>query len=494
MIKNRKLAETLNIKSRLLELNRSKKNSPTLFTWLSYLTKAFSLLLVVPLMLSHFPVQNIALWYLFISAINFQVLADLGFSSTLIRMFSYARGGLTINELSVVSKKKPENNETEYNWQTIQKVWQVMNFIYIRLGLSFVLFIILSSYFLYNPILRSADPTRSLIAWGFIIFTSFIQLRYSTFSNYLQGMNQVALVKKWETLFNLLAIVSNCLVLYFGGDILILVISNQCWAMVNTLRDVFLSRSIADGRYKSIDTKAEKNITVFNSIWPSVWKSGIGTLTSFGLFYVVNMIVSKNGNSKEIASYLLGYNLIRQISVFSQAPFYSKIPTFAQLRAQGNMVSFTKAIKRGMDISYWAYVVPVIAVGILGTYGLKYIHSHAAFPAALLWASLGFGILLERCGAMHIQIYSTSNKIIWHIANGVTGILILIFCIILIPLIGVYTIPTAIILGNLSFYTGYCMYHSYKEFEFNFFKFEGKGFIPSFIIMLTYLIYALIRN
>jgi hypothetical protein len=461
-------------------------------SWSSFLTKACSLFLVLPLMVTHFTTADIALWYLFMTALNFQVLADIGFSSTLVRMFSYARGGLSINELKTVARTETQNDTREYNWDTIQTIWQVMNFIYIRLGLSLAVFTIISSWFLYHPISESSHPGRSMVAWILIIITSFIQLRYSTFSNYLQGMNQIALVKKWESILNICSIFTNCLILYLGGDILILVISTQFWAIITILRDLILSRNIAGGYYKTINAKSKNNAVAFASIWPSVWRSGIGTLMGVGVLQIINLIIANTANSREVASYLLGYNLIRQISAFSQAPFYSRIPYMAQLRAKGDILSFTKVIKRGMAISYWSFILPVVFIGTAGTLGLRHIHSHVNFPNLLLWGCLGFAILLERCGAMHIQVYSASNKIIWHIANGVTGVLVILFCFILKPYIGVYSVPTAMIFGNLSFYTWYCMYHSYSEFRFDFFKLEGKGLIPCFTIMLTYLIVAFV--
>ena len=379
-------------------------------SWASFLTRAFSLILVLPLMVTRFSSADVALWYLFMTALNFQVLADIGFSSTLVRMFSYARSGLSINELKTVERTKPEENAGEFNWDTIETVWQVMNFVYKRLGVLLTIFVALSTWFLYHPILRSSDPKSSAIAWGIIIISGFIQLRYSTFSNYLQGMNQVALVKRWEGILNLFSILTNCLILYLGGHLLLLVISNQFWALVTIARDLVLSRQIANGRYTTLSVKAKYNKLVFASIWPSVWKSGVGTLMGVGVIQIINLIIADYGSSKQIASYLLGYNLIRQISTFSQAPFYSRIPSLAQLRARGDIKTFTKVMERGMNMSYWAFVLPVIFGGLAGTFGLKYIHSHVNFPGMLLWGSMGLALFLERCGAMHIQVYRALDR------------------------------------------------------------------------------------
>jgi len=467
-------------------------DSPTLMSWMSFATKSLSLFVVLPLLVKKFPAPDIALWYLFTGAMSFIILADLGFSSTLVRMFSYARAGLSEHELRTVTKKNP-GEVNGLNVSTLEKIWQVMNFVYARLSLITLIFISVSSFLLNKPILRSSNPVHATIAWVLVIITSFLQLRYSVFANYLQGMNQIALVKKWETFFNLAAILTNFLILLLGGDILALVISNQFWALVTLLRDFILSKKAADGIYARIATKAHKHQIVFDAIWPSAWKSGIGTLSSFGLLQVTNMLFAKEGKSKEVASYLLAYNIIRQVSTFSQSAFYSRIPLLARLRAENNTRELVKVSQRGMQLTYWVFIIGVIGMGLFGEYGLPLIKSNINFPAPFLWSLLGMGILLERFGAMHIQLYSTANKIIWHIANGVTGILFLAFFFVLRARIGLYVFPVALLFSNLCFYTWYSALFSYKSIHQGFFQFEKKAFIPAFLFMLGYVFFTLLN-
>ena len=43
--------------------------------------------------------------------------------------------------------------------------------------------------------------------------------------------------------------------------------------------------------------------------------------------------------------------------------------------------------------------------------------------------------IAERVGALHIQLYSMTNHIVWHIANGVTGILLIVLAALIIRFI-----------------------------------------------------------
>lgn len=461
--------------------------SPTLMSWISLITKSLSFFLVIPLMVTHYAASDIALWYLFVSAINFQMLADLGFSSTFIRVFSYCRGGLSIDDMTKISTKTELAGEDKMNQNSAEAIWQVMNHIYIRLSLIFFVFISVSSYLLINPIMASVSPSRSAVAWIVIILTSFVQLRFSVYSNFLQGMNKIALVKKWETLFNILNIISNSLILYLGGDILLLVISNQIWALITILRDYFIVRKIEDNFYLKRNTKSRKIDSVFKIVWPSAWKSGVGVLMSVGLMQLTNMFYAKGGQSEIVASYLLGYNLIRQISTFSQSAFYSKIPELSRLRAKNDMEKLITVSKKGMLLTYWSFVILVICFGLFGKFGLHYIKSNINFPTQILWASISIGILFERFGAMHIQILSTTNKIVWHIANGITGLIYLIIFFSLHNTLGIYIFPVALITSNILFYSWYCAYLSYKSLKVTFFNFEKNIFLPALTLMLVYL-------
>jgi len=481
----------MHIKNTAKQIIKNAFNSPTIMSWMSLITKSLTFFLVIPLMVTHFSAADVALWYLFVTALGLQLIADLGFSSTLIRMFSYAQGGLSVENISSLKAGNEKRENLGLNTNAVEAIWQVMNFIYKRLAAIFFVFILVSSFFLHNPIAKTTSPERSLAAWIVIIVTSFVQLRYSTFSNFLQGMNKIAIVKRIEAILNLLAILSNSLILYFGGDLLLLVVSTQFWALANILRDYFLCRTIDNGVFNTIDIKARKNKVIYDVVWPSAWKSGLGMLMSVGLLQVTNMIFAKDGKSAEVATYLLGYNLIRQISGFSQAPFYSRIPLLAKLRAQNDIETLTAVAKKGMSITYWCFTGLIIFIGLFGKYGLPYIKSNVNFPTQFLWAIMGFGILIERFGAMHIQLLSTTNKIIWHIANSVTGVVFLAIFFIGKQYLGLYIFPVALIGSNLAFYAWYCAVHSYRSINVTFFEFEKKVFLIPLAIYLVYIMAAL---
>ena len=139
-----------------------------------------------------------------------------------------------------------------------------------------------------------------------------------------------------------------------------------------------------------------------------------------------------------------------------------------------------------MIIEYWSFVIGFIIMGIFATPLFKIIGSNAAFPEPIFWSLLGLAVFCERYGAMHIQLYSTTNHIIWHIANGISGLIFITTALLLFPYIEVYAFPVAMIAGHLLFYDWYSALHSYRSFNLNFFNFEPKTSLAPFLAVVGY--------
>ncbi|MBA7645686.1 hypothetical protein ES703_53444 [subsurface metagenome] len=206
---------------------------------------------------------------------------------------------------------------------------------------------------------------------------------------------------------------------------------------------------------------------------------------TYGLVQASGILYAQVGTVASIASYLLALRLIQTVSQFSQAPFYSKLPVFARLFTENKRSAVVALAKRGMRLSYWCYVAGFIGLGIAGEPLLKFIGSNADFPDNLLWSLMGIAFFVERYGAMHLQLYSVTNHIIWHIVTITFGIIYILVCLILFDLIGVYCFPVGILLGHLGFYSWYSAKHSYKFFGLTFKSFDfPTAFIPLVLVII----------
>jgi O-antigen/teichoic acid export membrane protein len=464
-------------------------------TWLSYSTKALSLFIVLPQVLKEFSPENIILWYLFFTIISLQSIADFGFSQTFSRIISYAFNGA--KEIGIYNNRNSNlaNSQDEKpNILLLNSIISTMKFIYFRLTIITFFFMgILGTYFMITPINNTSDINGSWISWFIVIIVSCISFYGKIYMNFLEGINKIALVRRVEILTSIGSIVTSIIVLYIAPSLINLVIANQVWVIIVTIRDWYLCNTIYSNLYKRISKKLPFDKLIFIQIWRPAWRNGISGLMSVGLTNLTGLIYAQIGNSIDVASYLLALRIVNQIKDISMAPFYSKIPMLAMLRVKNDLTELIKIVKRGMFISHLVFVVGFIAVGLLSDTLLKLIHSQVQFVSQPLWILLGLAFFAHRFGGMHMQVHMSTNYIITHIVDGITGLIYIAATLILSNYIGVYSIPVGMLIAYLGFFSWYAARHSYSSLQVKFWDFEKSTSLLPISIIFIYVIFRLIQ-
>ncbi len=459
-------------------------DSPTITTWASFATRSLGMFLVLPLMLKSFSTGEIALWYLFSSTLGLIMLLDLGFAPTFIRSIAHANAGRS--ELLHPENQYNQAMVFDSPYVLIREIVRLMKFIYLVIAvLGVALLLSVGTYYVQKAV--PVDVKKSDIHWAWMIMVcaSFFQLYGSVFTSYLQGMNKVSVVRRWEAIAALLGVSTSLIILLNQGGFLLMLAGNYSWSVVAMLRSYILC-------YRD-DAKLFKNFfsvgystSLLRSFYPVVWKSGVGILFSQGIIQGSSIIYAGYTDTKTLAMYLLSLNLLFQLRNFAMAPFYSKIPLLAKLYAQGKMDDVLEQAKKNMRLSHYAFALGFIFIGFFANNLLSFIHSNSAFASPSLWFVMGLGFFIERYGAMHIQLYSLTNKIIWHIANGVSGILILISSLILLRFVGIFAFPLGICIGYASFYCWYTAGYSFRLMKVGFWSFESTVSLIPFVLIILF--------
>ncbi|UHG92241.1 hypothetical protein [Spirosoma oryzicola] len=390
----------------------------------------------------------------------------------------------------VVSAKVIARKSDSPNWNLVGKIYANMAYLY---GWLTVLVIIvmgsLGSWSMVRPISFVKDAQSAWLAWGIIIIASAYRFYGSIYSNYLEGLNKIALVRRWEALTSTAAISSSIIGLYVSDSLLLLVFINQLWVALSVIRNYFLSRTVENNKFKTIEIGYSFDRQLFRKIWPAAWRSGISGFMSNGLNNLSSVLYAQIGNSESVASYLLALRIIAQIREISMAPFYSKIPLYARLRVQGDMKQLIQKAQHGMFLSHTVFVVGIVTVSITSNHLLGYINSDIKFVSNDLWLLLSLAYFVHRYGAMHMQLYLTTNHIIAHVADGVSGLIFIATSLLLIDKLQLYAIPIGMLSGYLGFYAWYAAYYSYKSIDVSFWKFEkSTSGLPLLLFTIVYLI------
>jgi hypothetical protein len=110
----------------------------------------------------------------------------------------------------------------------------------------------------------------------------------------------------------------------------------------------------------------------------------------------------------------------------------------------------------------------------------------------LVWAVLGLALWFERYGNMHLQLFSVSHRVLWHIAQTVTGADFLIVAWLAYPRLGVIALPLGMLVGNLCFLAGYARFHSGKLFQLPFPWFDLRTAALPLLTLLLLLLLSVI--
>jgi hypothetical protein len=454
-------------------------------------SRFLSVALVLPLLLRQFTPAEIAVWYLLSTMIGLQTLADLGFAPTFTRLIAYAMGGSSRVGETAESRGGPRGSSGP-NWNVVEAIWSSMRVLYWRVTALAVVFLgVLGTLSLLKPMAALEDQRSGWMAWAIVLSVSGAGLWANAFAAYLQGVNQVALFRRWEALTSLGAILTSVAVLLMGGRLLALVVANQVWAAGCVVRNRQLARRVEGGRLSGFSDRG-LDPEVFRVAWPAAWRSGLGISFSRGALYASGPIYAQVAEAAAVSSYLLAFRLIQVISELSQAPFYSKIPMLARLRSEGRVKEQLSLAEGGMRWAYWTYAAAFIVGGATGAPALRTIGSHVDFVDPHLWALLGLGLFVERYGAMHLQLYTTANHIIWHVANGASGAVYLGVSLALLPLCGVYAFPLGVLAGYAGFYAWYSAIHSYRQFGLRFWAFEKRTSLLPFTVVVVYVVRSML--
>jgi hypothetical protein len=461
-------------------------NSAVLMTWGSFLVRSISLIVLLPLILTRLDPIDVAVWYLFATVITLQMLVDLGFTPTFTRIVAYGYTGLTCQQLAHVESMSKEERREEPNWDTVSQVYATMKVVYRLLSLLVLLLgATLGSWAVARLIGESASPSTAWFAWAVLLVTTVFSFYGNVYAALLQGLNKVALVQRWRMATGVASTLSAVAVLAVGGQLLELVIAQQLWIVVNIFVNRHLVNRVLDAEAESV-APSKLNADVWDVVWKPAWRSGLGVAANVGLIQLSGVFYSQVAAPNEVARYLIGLQLVRFLSNFSQVPFYSVLPRFAAMYASGNIDKLRADVQAAMLKVYWLFVCGLVVGDMFGSFFFDLIGSNIQFPEKEIWWLLGFGLLFERFGAMHLQVFSLSNKIVWHIANGMAGAVMLIVGIGLYPTVGVVAFPWAILIAYSCVYSPYCSTRSYRIFGTSCYVFERKIFAPPLIMGLLY--------
>jgi O-antigen/teichoic acid export membrane protein len=456
-------------------------------TWGNLLSSSLKLLILTPLILVKYDVDEIAFWYLLLTINSFVIVVDFGFYPSFSRVISYVYNGL--DHVSDISDKTKVLKDKKPAWSFMQKVYGTINVTYISLTLLVVAVLTMASYYPISTVISRASNQIELWSSYVLFIISVVFAFFARRSDtIIIGTNHIALINRWNIINNLVNSATSIFIVYLGYGVFWLAVNQLLFSVILIIRNYYLERHICDGAFRKFKM-FQFDLSIFKWVWSPTWKSGVGILASTGLTQVTGFIYTNMSSSAELASYLITLKLVTTVAQFSQAPFYSKIPLFSGLRVRNQITELSNRTMTAMFKSLMVFVFGISGLFFCGDYLLEFIGAKTELESPLFIIFMAFIWFFERHHAMHAQVYSTTNKIPFYKMLIITGLINLILMYILVPIIGVWGFPTSLAIANLTINNWWNVKISVHSLNQNFwFYFSKSALIPMCILILLAII------
>jgi len=455
--------------------------SSTLVSWVSLLVRIGGLAVLLPLVIVRFSVEEVLIWQMLSSLTLMVSYIDFGFGPTFTRLVAFGRGGGTMAGIQQPKAPRAEpSDDASSQSLDLAAILGTQRVVYCSLALAATaIAAVAGTAALWCPIALLDNPAEGWVAWGLTLASAVLALLTTLYSSIVIGFDRIVELRRVEIVVGAFQLLVASLIIASGLGLVALIV---CYLAAN-LAMFCLSAWLARRHTRHLAQRFE--MRVFQAVWPGAWRSGVGILMASGTVQASGLLFAQLASPAASASYLIVLRLVSVLGQLANAPFYTKLPRLSVLRAKGDTAAVRTLAAKGFRLTAWTYVVGALSLVWLGPPLLAMIKSSVPMPPADLTILLVLSQYIERYSATHLQIYSTTNHIVWHLAAGITGLLMIVLMLVLVPLIGPVGVPTAMIVGYLAFYAGYASHLSLKSMSVSRLTFDGRTvFAPTAILLL----------
>ncbi|MEO8044791.1 MAG: O-unit flippase-like protein [Spartobacteria bacterium] len=396
-------------------------------------------LLVLPLMLHKLTPEDLGLWYVFLSLGGMASLVDFGFYPTMSRVTAYLWAGAEeIQGTGVATVPRAEDAARAPNYRLLADLVKTMQIYYRGIGILITgLMGIFGSLWIMHK--AHSLPDARLVLWAWLLFLAgiFVNITSGMWHPLLSGINQVRLNQQ----VFVIGLIVNYLTIAIG-----LLLGAGLFAPV---AGFFLMGAISRGaaRYKFNQfTEAKEHAPtarwsakLLRGLWPTAWRTGIVTLGIFGTLNLGTLICSAFLGLKAAASYGLSMQLVLAAVAIAASFFAVKLPIIAQMHALGKVREIGNLVFPRMRW-FWAVYIGLAVFTIV--FGERVIHGWFHSKTPLLSTPLLIGLFivtgLEGHHGLFRELAVTAHRNPFAAPVVVSGILIVLFSLLLVPRIGLW--------------------------------------------------------
>lgn len=454
---------------------------------MSLLTRSVSFVLVLPLILKKFSDTEAAVWFVFSAVMIVQSILGFGFSPSFARLLAYARAGADVAQMHDLRDNRAIGKGQGCDWVSIARLCSCMRRVFF--GLSVLNFLVLAgigTLAVYRTVVLAGNLPSIWVAWVIMVISSSFNFATTYYSSFLQGMDKLTESRRLDTVLALCSILTAFGVLTWKASILALVLSYQIWVVVGFFAYRAMAfRLVPKESGWSQDSRWEP--FVLRLVWDSAWKNGVTNCLTFGLVQSTGVLQAQFSDPSATVAYNFNLRLVTLIGQVVQAPFLTRLPELARLRALGQLGGQLQILRRCISMTHWLILTSTLLVAMILPTAISIMGCHSLRFNPVLWAFFSISLVFERHSAMLQSIRNLTNNPKEHIAMigyfffNVAFMSLLFRCL----HFGMYSFPIAMIATQLFFVLWYSASVSYPILGVSALSFELGVSLPPVLIVIV---------
>jgi O-antigen/teichoic acid export membrane protein len=391
-------------------------------SYVSQILQYGSSLIMLPIILSKVPAEELAIWYVFLTISLFVNLLDFGFLPTVIRYASYVFGGAQ----DIVVEGVGDCAGIKINYQLLKTLIVVVKFFYALLAVGvFAVLLIWGFFYVYPMVLGLDNVNNALFAWLLYVISSCISIYYCYFSAFIIGRG---LVYKYQMIVitnKIIYVFISVAGVYYNYGILAISIANMVSVIVARMLEHFvLYDNVLKNNLKKVTINRNCLKKYFTIICKSSYKLG---LVSLGAFFILrsNMLLSaKFLDLQQVAQYGLSLQVVQMIVAMSSVLYNSQVPRFHHLRVDKNSEELLRCFSSSIIVAWMIYILGAIAVLFCGNSLLHVMKSNVFLLSSQNLFVLLLVSLLELNHSIFANFITTKNIVPFVWPSLISGLVI----------------------------------------------------------------------
>lgn len=397
-----------------------------IWSYLGYILRFFSGILLLPIMLSMMSSEEIGVWYVFLAIGSMTQILDMGFSPTITRNVSYAYAGA--EKLAKEGIDEENNFSKKINYELLAKIKSASKYVYLYISvLALSLLLSFGTGYIYYITKSFTDNAYYLLAWCIYAIGLFLNFFYSYWIFLLNGVGLIRQGQQAAIVSNVFFLGIAVIGLFSNGGIMAVTAAYLFNGLiVRMMCKFFLNRHLHIPNVEMTKEEIRKFIKV---IWFNAKKMGVTSIGAYLIVQANTLLSSFFFDLKIVASYGLTLQVINFVLALARIPFTTYLPMMNEMRVIKDDMGIVRLMSMTFVLGGLIFLAGACGILGIGNDILVLIHSNTMLLPSSMVTFMLIYLFLEYNHSNFATVITTRNEVPFVKASILSGVAVVLFAL-----------------------------------------------------------------